>query len=467
MGIQQFVSSKSIHAALRCWQKPAGTAEDLLSSLLLVQEQQTAVSPTLPLRHATNAVLEKAIDTFSKNAADKANILRLRFIEGKTADDVALELDYVTDTIYRQQREAIEAITSILNRWESERQEMKLVELEADLQPSTYSHLFGRDGVQKELAQRLLDKDGNWVIGVLGIGGLGKTAVSDAVVRQLLPQFHFSRTLWVRMEADAANGRFPSPKQAYTSLLAKLGNMLWPQDAATFSQQERLNRLHHQFAQHPHLIIVDNLEDPHDTAYIVEQLHGMTNPSKLLITSRARPQTAVGFYPLTLNELAQADALALMRHHARDKGIQFVATATEDDLHAIYQTIGGNPYAIKLVVDLLDLWPLAELLDGLGRGSVGSAHELYTYIYRQTWRSLSENARLLLTAMPLVADKGGTPTQLQAITTLQAEFWTAVSELRHRSLIEVRGTLQEKRYGIHRLTQTFLSTEITGWESAD
>jgi hypothetical protein len=78
---------------------------------------------------------------------------------------------------------------------------------------------------------------------------------------------------------------------------------------------------------------------------------------------------------------------------------------------------------------------------------------------------LSDNAKLLLQAMPLVADMGGSTTQLQAITQLQDEFWTAVSELRRRSLIEVRGAMDEKRYGIHRLTQTFLSTEITGWGS--
>ena len=35
--------------------------------------------------------------------------------------------------------------------------------------------------------------------------------------------------------------------------------------------------------------------------------------------------------------------------------------------------------------------------------------------------------------------------------------------LRNRSLLEVRGTIQAKRYGIHRLTETFLRTEIIHW----
>jgi hypothetical protein len=41
-----------------------------------------------------------------------------------------------------------------------------------------------------------------------------------------------------------------------------------------------------------------------------------------------------------------------------------------------------------------------------------------------------------------------------------AAFWPALHELHGRSLIEVRGSIQEKRYGIHRLTNSFLSVEI-------
>ena len=45
----------------------------------------------------------------------------------------------------------------------------------------------------------------------------------------------------------------------------------------------------------------------------------------------------------------------------------------------------------------------------------------------------------------------------------EAAFWPAVQELRARSLLEVRGSLDEKRYGIHRLTQSFVRTEIAHW----
>jgi hypothetical protein len=53
---------------------------------------------------------------------------------------------------------------------------------------------------------------------------------------------------------------------------------------------------------------------------------------------------------------------------------------------------------------------------------------------------------------------------MRAITGLtEAELWPALQELRNRSLLEAQGTVQAKRYGIHRLTETFLQTEIIHW----
>ena len=70
----------------------------------------------------------------------------------------------------------------------------------------------------------------------------------------------------------------------------------------------------------------------------------------------------------------------------------------------------------------------------------------------------------MLQAMPLVADTGALPEQMQSVSGLpEAEFWPAVHELFARSLLEVRGSVHERRYSIHRLTETFLRTEIIDW----
>ena len=124
--------------------------------------------------------------------------------------------------------------------------------------------------------------------------------------------------------------------------------------------------------------------------------------------------------------------------------------------------------ALKLVVSLLDLLSLPQVLEGLSSSRPGPIEELYRHIYWQSWQILSPEAKRLLQAMPLVSETGGLPDYLQSISELPADrFWPALHELRYRSLLEVRGTIQEKRYGIHRLTESFLRTEIIDWPEGD
>ena len=63
--------------------------------------------------------------------------------------------------------------------------------------------------------------------------------------------------------------------------------------------------------------------------------------------------------------------------------------------------------------------------------------------------------------MPLVADNGGSPQQLLAVSGLpEKTFWAAIDELLKRSLLEARGTAAERRYGIHQLTRAFLHSRV-------
>ncbi len=119
---------------------------------------------------------------------------------------------------------------------------------------------------------------------------------------------------------------------------------------------------------------------------------------------------------------------------------------------------------LKLAVGLIAVQPLDDLLRDLRERKTPTIDDLYRHIYWQVWQLLSANARQLLQAMPLVAESGGAPDYLRALSGLaETDLWPALQELRHCSLLEVRGTLQEKRYGIHRLTETFLHTEIIHW----
>jgi hypothetical protein len=211
--------------------------------------------------------------------------------------------------------------------------------------------------------------------------------------------------------------------------------------------------------------VIDNLETAENTAHVLQEIRQFVEPSKFIVTSRSRPTVAASSYFLSLEELGWEDAADLLRYQAQTIGLTELAAADDQTVEAIFQVTGGNPLALKMVVSLAAVLPLPAVLADLGRGRAGPIEDLYRNIYWEAWRSLSDDARSLLQAMPLVSESGALPEQLLAISSLpEQSLWLAVTELVSRSLLEVRGTVRERRYGIHRLTESFLRTEIIDWE---
>jgi hypothetical protein len=91
----------------------------------------------------------------------------------------------------------------------------------------------------------------------------------------------------------------------------------------------------------------------------------------------------------------------------------------------------------------------------------GSIDELYRYLYWETWQLLSDPARhLLLTFLP--ADPEGEDISFLQMMSGQNEatFFKALREMDQLSLLETTGDVHTLRYRLHRLTVTFLQTDI-------
>lgn len=461
----------NVHAALRAWHVTGGTADNLLEKLMLVQKRRsTGAQDGSPatLRLATNQVLLDGIGELESQDQMAARVLRSRFIEKHKLMAVANQLNVSEHSVSRYQRAAIERLTEIIYGREQTLRQEQTQRIEAQLPPSSYTRLFGLDEARAQLERLLLEASAPAVIALVGIGGIGKTALADAVIRQVISRFVFAHVFWIRIEPQTMSGRSHSPQFTYESLITTLAGQLGLDAGNMHSFEQRHFQVRQILKQRPCLVVIDNLESETDTAYLLAHLNDLASPSKFLLTSRTRPVEQTTVFNFNVDELSAANAAALLRHHAHDIGIQAMDAATEADIGDIYQTVGGNPLALKLVVSLLDLLPLSQVLADLAQSRTGPVEAMYHHIYWQAWNLLSPNARQLLQAMPLVAESGGQPEYLRALSDLsEADLWPALQELRHRSLLEVRGTLQEKRYGIHRLTETFLHTEIINWPPGD
>lgn len=456
----------AVHAALRTWGNLAGTSTDLLEDLLLVQEERAKKPGNNPTtrRLASNQVLLEGIDLLGRQDAVQREILTRRFLQRETILETALKMDLSEDQIKRGQREAISNLAHIIWEKEATIREVRTRDLQAQLPPATYSHLYGIQEKLDALTGQLVAPSEPWICAIVGIGGIGKTALADAATRQATGSFTFQQVAWLQTNSHAEALSPYSPEHVWQQLLDQLATQICPELPADSSAQQRLIQIRRRLNQAPLLVVIDDLESALDTAFLVQRLNELTNPSKFLLTTRARLPVSAAVWTVFLEELSVDDAIEIIWGHAGTIGLTEMSQAPANKLQPIYQAVGGNPLALKLVTGLAAVLPLPEILADLTHARSTEIARLYQHIYWKTWRSLSEESQKLLLMMPQAAGIGFKPDQMQAISGLtQAQLWPAISELVHRSLLEVRGTTWERRYGIHRLTDSFLRTEIIHW----
>lgn len=457
----------AVHAALRAWGNLAGTDDDLLGHLQIIRQEQAKANGDNPTsrRLAANQVLLNGIQLLQKQDPTGAKILSLRFMDDETVLMVANKLNLSEDQVKRRQRDAIGRLAQILWEQETAVRADHLHTLQAHLPPPSYAQLFGFERCIDELLSYLTTNDAPGVMAIVGMGGIGKTSLADQVVRTIMPQFIYQDVFWLRVNPDDAGASEHDPASTLEKIINELAENLCPDLPETAVR--RIACLRQSLKSRPALIVIDNLESEADTAFILDALNDWAIPSKFLLTTRVRLPASSAVRSLFLDELPPLAAAGLIRHQAQSLNLPDLAQASEDTVGQIYAVTGGNPLAIKLVVGLTAVLPLPQILADLTAAQITEIEQLYRHIYWQAWHSLSENGQTLLEMMPMAAGVGIKPEQMQAMSGLSPQqLWPAISELVNRSLLEVRGTTWERRYGIHRLTESFLRTEIIHWPDA-
>jgi len=428
-------------------------------------------APGPSLRAALNCLLLIGLDELAQNDAQAAQILRMRFADELTAQVAANRLNVVEGTIYKWQRAAVEQLAEVLWRLESEAHSGQQNHLISRLPPATYTRLFGVHAHLDALTERLLSPGPPWLTAVESLGGLGKTALADALCRRLIAAGSVTDLAWVtaqQQQLSLAGVIQPVARPALTSaeLIQALAQQLLAADPdyATLSLQRKEERLGQRLRSRLHLVVVDNLETVVDIQALLAQLRTWANPTRFLLTTRRMLLDEADIHHFALPELGNADALALLRYEAHLRNLPDVAAARDDELSPVYDCVGGNPLALRLVVGQLHIHPLPTLLADLRAAQGSAVTGLYTHIYQQAWQTLGEEARRVLLAMPLVSAEGGDLDLLAAISALPPDdLRDGLAQLVQRNLVDARGTLYERRYSIHSLTRTFLHEQVLRW----
>ncbi len=317
------------------------------------------------------------------------------------------------------------------------------------LPPPTCSRLFGVETPVAELERLLLAKRGPGIVTIVGLGGLGKSALAHAVARRLLAEGSFVRVVWLTLAET---------EHSWETAVSQLHQQLLPQQSAGLPFPHQFAQVRRLLKQHPHLIVIDNLELETAVQTLLPHLQGVGHPSRFLLTARQVPAGDGGdaflFHMPTLSLEASLD---LLRYQAEVVGNGRFLDVAETDLANLSQLIGGHPLALRLLPRLGQVIPLPQLVASWQQSQIRPIEALYEDIYAGIWEGLTAVERQLLLTLPLISVAGSTMPQLQAIGGLDRDtFWDAVLRLEAACLLSPGGSVYAPRYGIHGLTRQFL-----------
>jgi hypothetical protein len=462
------VFQDTTHTALKQWYEPDNGSSPL-EELFLYRRAQLADRSTP--RQITNNLLLKALEAMAQENATEADLLRKRFLDELAVQAVGNALNMSDATVYRRQTDALRRLTGVLLNLETRARENHTTALYNRLELPGYDSLFGVDDHLAQLTDWLTGDGPARIIAIEGIGGLGKTSLADALVRQLIGREQFEEVGWVSARPQIFNlsGQIEAvnrpPALRTGALVERLLTQLLPDETniSGMSPEESRRLLTQRLQTAPHLVVIDNLETVQDITELLPLLRDLSKvDSRLLLTSRQRVPPEPGVFHFSLPPLSEADTLRLVRYEIENQNLVTLQQATDDDLRLIYQAVGGNPLAVRLVLGQAHAFTLPDILADLAEAGSRSADELYTFIYRRAWDKLNEPTRQIFLAMPLLPPDGegiGDLTDLESGTVR-----TALKTLIDLNLVNSQGDHQRRRYSIHNLTRTFLLQQVLKWQ---
>lgn len=454
---------EELHQALRNLREPARLNHSPLARSTLVA-RQLRTQPGLPVADAVAAALRDGLALLEREAPALANLLRGRFWEGHSIQEMlrAERPERQSERrFFEQQRCAIERLAALLTKQEHAcRQELPHASLLARLPIPGYQRLFGVDRTLEQLLTWLHAPQRHPILSIKGIGGIGKTALADQTVRRFLAEDGALHNLvWISAKQEHLNafGVTGAPTSVRIDILFdELGQKLGIDDVLRLPLAQKVDRLATVLRAQRHLIILDNLETVEDFRQLTPWLEQLANPTQFLLTARETVPALTSISQAELNELDKTAALALIEHTAAEKDV------TGCNAQDVYTLVGGNPLAILLVVSQMHFLPPHVVLEGVRSGST---EEMYQYIFWNAWSVLAEAAQEVLFVIQRAGDEADWAWLAMATDWPAGVLEQALRQLDALSLVQPqRDTEGQPLYTIHRLTSTFLCTEVLGWK---
>jgi predicted ATPase/DNA-binding SARP family transcriptional activator len=324
--------------------------------------------------------------------------------------------------------------------------------------PSPATPLLGRERELAALAE-LVRAEGNRLVTLVGIGGIGKTRLALELVRRLAPEFRHGA-------AVATLATLRDPALVPRAILEAL------ETPEVGSDAEHL--LAETLARSELLLLVDNFEQVLPAARTIARLMDAAPSIKFVVTSRA-PLHVAGEHEFAVPPLTDDEAAELFISRAQAANANF--ELSEQNASAVAELcarLEGLPLAIELAAARTKLLPPATLLSRLGNrlqlltGGRRDAPE-----HQQTLRTtldwsydlLQSGAQRLLAQLAVFA---GGWTLVAAEAVCDGFVLDDLEALLDESLVRRRETTSgEPRYAMLELVREYALERLTSSGDAD
>jgi len=319
-------------------------------------------------------------------------------------------------------------------------------------------YFVGREEEIKTILASLHPNSRTFIIGIEGIGGVGKSTLATEVSHRCLEDGLARAVIWISAQESilTLHGIEPVIPEAKTlsDILITIGTNLGNPTIGNLSIQDQIRRAYNLLARQTTLLILDNFESlsKNEQRDIVDFLRRSPITLKVIITSRERVSEG---QVIRLQGLSFEESNALLQWDAQQKNIHL----TNDQSRHLVDLTGGLPLALLWVQGQIAVlgYSVTQVLDKL---SLDADIPILQYCFNHSWNLLGQaDAKKLLFILALQPDPVSR-TALQETTGIltNEHFANEMSHLLQLSLVDHE---QEKDYfSILPLTRRFIRTQF-------
>lgn len=319
-------------------------------------------------------------------------------------------------------------------------------------------YFVGREDEIKAILQSLQPNSRTFIIGIEGIGGMGKSALAVEVSHRCVESDLFEAVIWISAQESilTLHGIEPVIPEAksLSDILITIGSSLGNPTIGNLSIQEQVRRAYNLLARQTTLLILDNFESlsKNEQREILDFLRRSPITLKVIITSRERVSDG---QVIRLQGLSYEESNALLEWDAQQKNIHL----TKDQSEYLVNLTGGLPLALLWVQGQIAVlgYSVTQVLDKL---SLDADIPILQYCFNHSWNLLGESdARKLLFILALQPDPVSR-TALQEIAGIltNEHFGNEISHLLQLSLIDHEH--DRDYFTILPLTRRFVRTQF-------